>query len=309
MHVPLEVPEAQLAKFAFIEKGVEVAPRRNYAAMVNLVDQHIGQVVDALVAGGMWDNTIVLVTADNGGPCFGPASGCTTCDGSCGANNFPLKGCKHSNWEGGVRANAFVSGGLIPESLRGTPLAGLTAIEDWYKTFGTLAGADTSDPRSALAGLPPVEGFDLLPYITGAAPESPRTEVWLGSDSPTGGAASAAFVQGLIRADGMKLLHDVLTMNIWTGPLYPNQTTAKGWANPPFDCGTLDAPTCLFNVFADPTEHDNIAAANPGVVAAMAARIKELNAGVFSPDRGEPSPLACNVSAGIYKGFIGPFLP
>lgn len=154
-----------------------------------------------------------------------------------------------------------------------------------------------------------MEGFDLFPYLSGAVPSSPREEVWLGSDSPTGGAPSAAFVQGLIRADGMKLLHDVLLMNMWQGPFYPNQTTAAGWSNAPYDCGPLDAPTCLFNVFEDPTEHNNIAAANPDVVAAMAARIKQLNAGVFSPDRGEPSPLACNVSAGIYRGFIGPFLP
>ena len=131
VHVPLEVPAEQLAKFSFIEPGVEVAPRRNYAAMVNLVDQHIGQVVDALVAGGLWDNSILLLTADNGGPCYGPYSGCTTCDGSAGGNNYPLRGGKVSNFEGGVRANALVSGGLIPPSLRGTSLAGLTAIEDW----------------------------------------------------------------------------------------------------------------------------------------------------------------------------------
>jgi hypothetical protein len=158
-------------------------------------------------------------TADNGGPVFGQGSGCTVCDGSAGANNYPLRGGKHSNWEGGIRANALVSGGLIPPALRGTTLTGLMAIEDWYKTFGGLGGADTSDERAARAGLPPVEGFDMWPYISGAVPDSPRSEVWIGADTPTGGADSAAFVQGLLRADGYKILHDVLYMNIWQGPV------------------------------------------------------------------------------------------
>ena len=50
-----------------------------------------------LVAGGLWENSILLLTADNGGPIFGQSSGCAKCDGSAGANNWPLRGSKHSN--------------------------------------------------------------------------------------------------------------------------------------------------------------------------------------------------------------------
>ena len=98
VHLPLEVPAAQLAKFAFVEPGVTDSPRRRYAAMTNLVDAHVGAVVDALVARGLWDDCLLVLTADNGGPIFGQSSGCTECDGSAGANNFPLRGGKHSNW-------------------------------------------------------------------------------------------------------------------------------------------------------------------------------------------------------------------
>ena len=35
-------------------------------------------------------------------------------------SNYPLRGEKHSNWEGGMRTTAFVSGGLVPAALRGT---------------------------------------------------------------------------------------------------------------------------------------------------------------------------------------------
>lgn len=312
VHLPLQVPAAQLAKFANV--STDSQDRQYYSAMVNMVDSHVGMIVDALKARGFWENTLLVLSADNGGPVYGPAYGCGTCDGSAGANNFPLRGGKHSNWEGGVRANAFVSGGFLPEAVRGTRTSQLTAIEDWYTTIAKLAGADPVDERAAAAGLPPVEGVDLWPLLSGVNATSPRTEVWLGHDSPRNGpavAGSATFVQGLIRADGWKLLHDVLNQDMYQGPFYPNATTlAHPWKNTDYDCGTSVAPTCLFNVFDDPTEHVNQAAARPDIVAEMAARIAELQKTVFSPDRGSSSPLACNVSAqtGVYKGFIGPFL-
>ena len=155
-HLPLEVPAAQLAKFAFINDS---DARQSYSAMVNLVDFHIGQLVGAFKAKGVWDNTLMIVrkqtpppptpparaispttrrplfvasqvSADNGGPIFGPAAGCGMCTGSAGANNYPLRGGKHSNFEGGVRTNAFVSGGLIPAAMRGKTLDALVGVED-----------------------------------------------------------------------------------------------------------------------------------------------------------------------------------
>jgi uncharacterized membrane protein len=68
-------------------------------------DDVVGDVADALKARGMWDNTVLLVWSDNGGPIY--------TNGSAGANNYPLRGGKVSNWEGGVRSNALVSGGFI----------------------------------------------------------------------------------------------------------------------------------------------------------------------------------------------------
>eukprot|EP01047_Picozoa_sp_COSAG01_P032905 COSAG01_NODE_2398_length_7765_cov_29.002087_4_plen_141_part_00 len=50
-----------------------------------------------------------------------------------------------------------------------------------YATFCALAGVDKTDTRAALAKLPPVDGLDLWPYLTGASKSSPRTEVFADS--------------------------------------------------------------------------------------------------------------------------------
>lgn len=215
IHMPLQVPAAQLAKFAKV--ATDSQPRQYYSAMVNMVDTHIGMVVDALKTRGMWDNTLLVLSADNGGPIYGGGSTCTTCNGDAGANNYPLRGGKHSNFEGGVRANAFVSGGFLPAAMRGTTTEALVGIEDWYVTLARLAGADPIDERAAAAGLPPVEGFDMWPLLSGANATSPRTEVWLGSFGNTTGDTAPTVVQGLIRADGWKLLQGPITNSIWQG--------------------------------------------------------------------------------------------
>jgi arylsulfatase B len=209
--------------------------------------------------------------------------------------------------------NALVSGGLLPASRRGQIETGFIGIEDWYRTFLGLAGVDPTDERAAAAGLPPTEGFDMWPLLSGANSTSPRSEVWIGSagdGNGNGPTPDQTIVQGLIRSDGWKLLHGSIDMNIFQGPKYPNATTeASPWSNAPLQCGPASAPTCLFNVFDDPTEHVNQAAARPDIVASMAARLAELQAGVFSPYRGGPSPLACTASADKWGGFVGPFLP
>ena len=168
IHAPLQVPAAWLSKFAFIED-----PRRQaYAAKVAWLDSQLGLVVDALKAKGMWSDLLFVLTADNGGPIYD--------SGGAGANNFPMRGGKTSNWQGGARANSFVSGGLIPAARRGAVEQGFVGVEDWYATFCALAGVDKTDTRAAAAGLPPVDSVDLWPMLSGANTTSPHAEIVLG---------------------------------------------------------------------------------------------------------------------------------
>ena len=139
--------QSYLDKFA----NISVPERQFYAAMVNLLDDNVGRVVQMFKDAGLWENTLMVLSSDNGGP-----------EGSgYGGNNFPLFGGKASNWEGGVRVNAFASGGLIPAARRGAVEEGLIEVADWYTTFCGLAGVSADDPVAKAAGLPAVDGLDM----------------------------------------------------------------------------------------------------------------------------------------------------
>ena len=100
--------------------------RQLYHAMVNFADAALANITAAYKARGMWDDLLIVFTADNGGPVYN--------NGTAGANNYPLKGGKMNNWEGGIRVNGFVSGGFVPAAERGTVFDGLTTAWDWYAT-------------------------------------------------------------------------------------------------------------------------------------------------------------------------------
>jgi arylsulfatase I/J len=117
---------------------------------------------------------------------------------------------KMNNWEGGVRVNAFVSGGFLPAARRGKKEEGLTAVWDWYATFCALAGVDAHDERAQAAGLPPIDSVDLWPLISGDNTTSPRTVIPLGS--PPGnfdGTPSIAPITGLIKGQWKILIGNV----------------------------------------------------------------------------------------------------
>ena len=92
MHMPLQIPKSWLDKFQFINNTY----RRSMHAMTSYLDNDVGRVVSALKSLKFWDNTLVVFHADNGGEIMGA--------GICGGNNWPLRGGKFSNWEGGIRA-------------------------------------------------------------------------------------------------------------------------------------------------------------------------------------------------------------
>ena len=73
--------------------------------------------------------------------------------------------------------NAFVSGGYLPEGMRGKKIDGYIHIADWYSTFCSLAGVDPTDERAAKAKLPPIDSLNVWPLISGQNSTSPRVNI------------------------------------------------------------------------------------------------------------------------------------
>lgn len=138
IHSPHQVPDKYLEPY-----GALTGARKQLAGMLAAVDEGIGQVVAALERKGLRENTILLFSADNGGPPPG--------------KNTPLRDFKGSIFEGGVRAAAFANWpGKIPAGQRITqPMH----IIDWYPTLVKLAGGTLEQKL-------PLDGRDVWPMIT-----------------------------------------------------------------------------------------------------------------------------------------------
>ena len=73
-----------------------------WGSMLNSLDKGIGNVTAALRAENMWDSTVLLLTADNGGDCgfsaFLEPAVENNLANRARANNYPLRGRKCTPW-------------------------------------------------------------------------------------------------------------------------------------------------------------------------------------------------------------------
>jgi arylsulfatase A-like enzyme len=96
IHSPDEVPQSYRDPFNSSIPDTPDSPskvlnntgnhRRTVAGMVAALDEGVGNVTAALKAAGMWEDTLIFFTADNGGPAAGFNSNM--------ASNWPLRGMK-----------------------------------------------------------------------------------------------------------------------------------------------------------------------------------------------------------------------
>ena len=230
-HSPLECPAEWEYPF-YYNSSLDQASRGTYNCMARILDDGIGNVTAALKAADLWESTLLLFAADNGGWV-----------GGFGSNNYPLKGSKVSDFEGGIRAVSFLAGGYLPTNVRGTHHTGFIAICDWYGTLSTLVGVS---PNDDVAGLPPVDSNNFWPSIlTPNANTTGRTEVFLSwsctasSANVTGCDPHAASIynttgdptfnqgpgdMGLISGQYKIIIGQQQGRGIWFGPVYPNGT-------------------------------------------------------------------------------------
>ncbi|MGB5407422.1 MAG: arylsulfatase [Thiogranum sp.] len=140
-------------------------------------DRHIGKFLDKLDELGIADNTIVFYSTDNG-PHYNtwPDAAAT-----------PFRGEKNTNWEGGWRVPATVRwpGKVKPGAWSNEIMHHM----DWLPTF--LAAAGEADIKEKLLkGVDAngrdykvhLDGYNMLPLLSGEVEEGPRKEVFYFSD-------------------------------------------------------------------------------------------------------------------------------
>ena len=193
-------------------------------------DKHIGELLKLLDDLGIADNTFVMYSTDNGPHANTWPDGGTT----------PFRNEKNSNWEGAYRVPCMVRwpGKIKPGSISNQIVSHL----DWLPTFVAMAGeADIKEKllKGHKVGSKTfkvhLDGYNLVPYLTGKEKESPRKEYFYFSDDGDLVALrfdnwKAIFAQQ--RAPG--------TMLVWSEPFVH---TRLPW---------------LFNLRTDPYEHATI---------------------------------------------------
>jgi arylsulfatase A-like enzyme len=193
-------------------------------------DKNVGAVLKALDDAGIADNTFVMYSTDNGPHMNSWPDGAMT----------PFRNEKNTNWEGAYRVPCVVRwpGKIKP----GVVSNEIVAHHDWLPTILAMAGdADVTD--KLLKGYTigdmtykvHLDGYNLVPYLTGQAQKSPRASFIYCNDDQQVVA---------LRYDNWKIVFEEQrvpgTLQIWAEPFT-----------------TLRVPK-IFNLRTDPFERADI---------------------------------------------------
>lgn len=142
IHNPLQAARADYDALSHIEDH----RLRVYSAMIRAVDRSVARVTQALEENGLTDNTLIILTSDNGGA------------GYLGLPNVnkPYRGWKLNHFEGGTHVPFMAK---WPARISaGTSMEDPIHHNDIFTTIAAAAGAQLPQDRK-------IDGVDLLPYI------------------------------------------------------------------------------------------------------------------------------------------------
>lgn len=147
-HSPMQAPKATIEKYA---KLPNTKYRRVYAAMVDEMDQAVGQILAVLDEEEIAEETIVFFSSDNGGTEI------------YGGVNTPLRGFKGQTFEGGIRVGAAIR---WPDGLEGgRTIDSMVTVMDVMPTLAAAAGVriPSSVPRDGLDMWPAIQRDQRVP--------------------------------------------------------------------------------------------------------------------------------------------------
>lgn len=125
--------------------------RTVYGDCMVQMDYTLGKLMDKLREIGELDNTLVLLTSDNGPECEIPPHART-----------PFRGCKGSSWEGGVRVPTFVYWKGMVKPRRSD---GLFDFADMLPTFMSLAGVEPAKMIKSIPDTSYIDGVDQMSWF------------------------------------------------------------------------------------------------------------------------------------------------
>jgi arylsulfatase A len=159
VHTPIQAKAELIEKYTAKVKADGRHRNPAYAAMVQSLDESVGRIWAALEAAGVADNTLIILTGDNGG--LDPED-----EGSI-TNNAPLRNGKGSVYEGGVRVPGVIK---YPGGRSGvvetTPIISM----DYYPTI--LSALKVPTPEV------PLDGVDLTPLLKKGASSLPQRDLF-----------------------------------------------------------------------------------------------------------------------------------
>lgn len=177
-HAELVAPEEVLNRFRGkylpekVYKGIDEGPKYKiggygsqteshaaFAAMVSILDEQVGEIVQKVNDLGIADNTIIIFTSDNGPHLEGGA------DPDYFDSNGLLKGYKRDLYEGGIRVPMLIK---WPNKIKpGTVTDHVSAFWDVFPTLAEIAGVKET---------PGLDGISLLPTLLGNSTEQKEHE-------------------------------------------------------------------------------------------------------------------------------------
>ena len=240
-HTPLQATARYLEEYRHIQD-----PRtRVYAAMVSSLDESVRRVVEVLKAKGVYDDTLIVFSSDNG--CAGYVRGA--------CSNAPLSGYKRYHHEGGVRVPFTLTWPSLIEPGRtfDEPIISL----DLFATFAAAAGSDSGTEDSV----------NLISHLTGESRAPPHERLYWRS-GPTLAIRDARYKLIKLNRTGLR----------------PQDLRADGRLEPPRGGFPVDSPhgqlTLLYDLEADPAEKTNLVSAHPEIVERLEAELDAWRSGL-----------------------------
>ena len=185
-HTPLEAPKKLIEKYKTLEdtrkptrnlaadrarersKTLAPSARPLYAAVVDALDQAIGEILLSIEEAGIEEETIILFSSDNGGATYGGG----------GADNFPLRGGKGDTFEGSIRVVAALKWkGKIQA---GSSLDQIMTVMDVFPTLSSASGISMKNKKI-------IDGRDMWPAIVNQENIPLKKDIFFVSEIPNYG--------------------------------------------------------------------------------------------------------------------------